>query len=184
MRWRALFILKKVMKSTLSYPIYIYMLLHNWKHGFDKTDCVLFSSLLSSYMCVCVCVVCVCVCVCVCCVCVFLGRSDSSYLASTLWTIKIPFQSTAGCWAWGLGWAFLGTALWRPGEYLQLTHDVEKSPCRSCPPYRPCGQTISHLFRAKSKSDQVKPSPILLLTQISIIQKKSVNYDLPIFPIV
>lgn len=39
------------MKTSLSYPIYIYIyLLHNWKHGFDKTDCALF---LSSYICVC-----------------------------------------------------------------------------------------------------------------------------------
>ena len=35
--------------------------------------------------------------------CVLLGRADSSYLAEALWTIKIWFQSPAGCWAWGLG---------------------------------------------------------------------------------
>lgn len=34
---------------------------------------------------------------------VLLGRADSSYLAAALWTIKIWFQSPAGCWAWGLG---------------------------------------------------------------------------------
>lgn len=35
--------------------------------------------------------------------CVLLERADSSYLAEALWTIKIWFQSPAGCWAWGLG---------------------------------------------------------------------------------
>lgn len=35
--------------------------------------------------------------------CVLLGRAGSSYLAEALWTIKIWFQSPAGCWAWGLG---------------------------------------------------------------------------------
>ena len=39
--------------------------------------------------------------------CVLLGRADSSYLAEALWTIKIWFQSPAGCWAWGLGSALV-----------------------------------------------------------------------------
>ncbi len=119
MRWRALFILKKVMKSTLSYPIYIYICSIIGNMAWQNRLCALSPFLPSIHVCVCVCVcvcvsdvcvsVCVCVsvwcvcacvracvrvCVCVCvCVCVFfLGRSDSSYLASTLWTIKIPFS--------------------------------------------------------------------------------------------
>lgn len=125
------------MKSTLSYPIYIY-LLHNWKHGFDKTDCVLFLPFsLHTYVCVC-----------------FVWEERFFILGLNFMDNKDPISKYSRVLS-------LGSWLSVPGNSPLKTRRISSADTRrgSCPPYRPCGQTISHLVRAKFTSDQVKPSP-------------------------